>query len=316
MIPALTTAQDGTGTGPEPAGGGRDELRDAREQGRICGVAVRGQRDLQASAAAHPELFPAEPFDAMLFANISLAIAFGAPWCTPQQLRVANRTVLWGFALDWLIDHRAQSRDEVDRIVGRCVSVAAGEPPAADDHLGAYLAALQDELATTPAFAAHRPLWRNSLGATVAAMAREWAWRAAWRSGDRAALPSLDAYLANADNLACTIVNVAHWIHTGDEATLARLDDLVVVSDEVQRALRLANDLGTYERDLRWGDLNALLLVDDRAEVEQRLAALVDDCRRMLVPLRADCPREADYLARQIGFSSGFYQLADFWGMS
>ncbi|SCG15351.1 Terpene synthase family, metal binding domain [Micromonospora echinofusca] len=295
---------------------GRDELRDAQEQGRICGLAVRGQRDLQASAAARPELFPAEPFDTMLFANISLAIAFGAPWCTAEQLRAANRTVLWGFALDWLIDHRARTRDEVDGLVARCRVVAAGEPPAADDHLGAYLAALQEELATVPAFAAYRPLWRDRVDATVRAMAREWEWKAAWRPGDRASLPSLDAYLDNADNHACTIVNVAHWLYTGDEATLARLDELVAVSDQVQRALRLVNDLGTYERDLRWGDLNALLLVEDRAEVEQRLATLVDSCRRMLVPLRTTCPREADYLARQVGFSSGFYQLADFWGMS
>lgn len=296
--------------------GGRDEMRDAREQGRICGLAVRGQRDLQASAAAHPELFPADPFDTMLFANISLAIAFGAPWCTAGQLRAANRTVLWGFALDWLIDHRARSRDEVDDLVTRCHAVAAGEPPAADDHLGGYLAALQGELATSDAFAAHRPLWRDRVDATVRAMALEWEWKAAWRPGDRASLPSLDAYLDNADNHACTIVNVAHWLYTGDEATLSRLDELVAVSDQVQRALRLVNDLGTYERDLRWGDLNALLLVEDRAEVEQRLAALVDTCHRMLEPLRETCPREADYLARQVGFSSGFYQLADFWGMS
>ncbi|MEU9510645.1 terpene synthase family protein [Micromonospora sp. NPDC048170] len=295
------------------AAGERDELRDAQEQGRICGLAVRGQRDLQASAAAHPELFPADPFDTMLFANVSLAIAFGAPWCTAEQLRAANRTVLWGFALDWLIDHRARSRDEVDGLVTRCLAVADGEPPAADDHLGAYLAALQGELTTSPAFAAHRPLWRDRVAATVRAMAREWEWKT---GSCRMSLPSLDEYLDNADNHACTIVNVAHWLYTGDEATLARLDELVMVSDQVQRALRLVNDLGTYERDLRWGDLNALLLVDDRAEVEQRLAELVDTCRRMLVPLRSTCPREADYLARQIGFSSGFYQLADFWGMS
>ncbi|MEH1099747.1 terpene synthase family protein [Micromonospora sp. CPCC 205561] len=295
---------------------GRDELRDAQEQGRICGLAVRGQRDLQASAAAHPELFPADPFDTMLFANISLAIAFGAPWCTAEQLRAANRTVLWGFALDWLIDHRAGSREEVDGLVARCLAVAADEPAAPDDHLGAYLTGLQRELATAPAFAAHRALWRDRLHATVRAMAREWEWKAAWRSAGREALPGLDAYLDNADNHACTIVNVAHWLYTGDEATLSRLDELVAVSDQVQRALRLVNDLGTYERDLRWGDLNALLLVDDRARVEQRLAELVRTCREMLVPLRAACPREADYLARQIGFSSGFYELADFWGMS
>jgi hypothetical protein len=91
----------------------RDELLDATEQGRICGLAVQGQRDLQARAAAHPELFPAEPFDAMLFGNISLAIAFGAPWCTAEQLRVTNRTVLWGW-LDWLVDHVVDPRRSTD----------------------------------------------------------------------------------------------------------------------------------------------------------------------------------------------------------
>ncbi|MEV0155710.1 terpene synthase family protein [Micromonospora sp. NPDC050686] len=277
---------------------------------------MRGQRDLQAQAAVHPALFPADPFDPMLFANISLAIAFGAPWCTAEQLRAANRIVLWGFALDWLIDHRAGSRDEVDDLVARCLAVADGEPPAAGDHLGGYLAAVQAELDTVPAFAAHRPLWRDCLRATVEAMAREWSWKDAWRVGGRSALPDLDDYLANADNHACTIVNIGHWLYTGDEATLAHLDELVAVSNEVQRALRLVNDLGTYERDLRWGDLNAILLVEDEAQVRDRLAALVADCRRRLVPLRSSCPREADYLARQIGFSSGFYQLADFWGMS
>lgn len=297
------------------AGRERDELADAQEQGRICGLAMRGQRDLQAQAAAHPELFPADPFDPMLFANISLAIAFGAPWCTAEQLRGANRIVLWGFALDWLIDHRARSRGEVDDLVARCLAVADGESPAAGDQLGAYLAAVQAELATAPAFAAHRPVWQDCLRATVRAMAQEWAWKHAWRSRGRSALPSLDDYLANADNHACTIVNIGHWVYTGDEATLACLPELVAVSNEVQRALRLVNDLGTYERDLRWGDLNAILLVEDRAAVQERLVALVADCRRRLVPLQSSCPREADYLARQIGFSSGFYQLADFWGM-
>lgn len=291
------------------------DLRQAREQGRICGVAARSQRDLQALVDAQPDLFPRDPFDPLLLSNISLAMAFTAPWATAGQLRAANRTVLWGFALDWLIDNEAETRDEVQQIVERCLAVAAGEPPVAGDPLGAYLAALQDELATAPAFATYRPLWRDRVRAVVLAMAREWEWKAAWRAGDATALPSFADYLANADNHACTVVNVAHWIYTGDEQVHRHLDDLVAASDEVQRALRLVNDLGTYERDLRWGDLNAMLLVTDRAEIEERVATLVGGCHRLLEPLRSACPREASHLARQTGYTSGFYQVADFWGM-
>ncbi|MEU8054190.1 terpene synthase family protein [Micromonospora haikouensis] len=290
-----------------------DQLSAAAEQGRICALAAQGQRDLQRQAARYPDLFAGRAFDAALFSNIALAIAFGAPWCTAEQLRLTNRMVLWGFALDWRIDYLAKSRADVDRVVAGALAVAEGASPDADDPLGRLLAELRDDLAAVPAFAELGDAWRAAVRRTVTAMAREWHWKTA-RERDGAPLPGFTEYLANADNLACTVVNVAHWIWTGDAETHRRLDRLVTVSDEVQRVLRLVNDLATYERDLEWGDLNALLLVDDRAEVDQRIVELVERCTELLAPLAGGCPLQAAYLARQIGFSSGFYRSADFWG--
>ncbi|MCM0677038.1 terpene synthase family protein [Micromonospora phytophila] len=292
---------------PVPGG---DQMTLAAEQGRICALAAKGQRDLAELAAAYPELFPPRPFDPALFANVAMAIAFGAPWCDVAQLRITNRAVLWGFAVDWLVDHEAKSRDDIDRLTAACLAVADGADPADDDPLGRFLAELRDELAAVPAYAAHGGVWRDELRRVLDAMAREWDWKQAAETRP----PTLDEYLANAANLACTVVNVVHWIHSDDPATLAHLGPLVTASDEVQRILRLVNDLGTYERDLRWGDLNALLLVPDRAQVERRIAELVAHARELLDPLRESCPVQADYLARQIGFSSGFYRSTDFWG--
>ncbi|MBX7266092.1 terpene synthase [Micromonospora sp. Llam7] len=280
----------------------------AAEQGRICALAAKGQRDLAKVAAAYPDLFPAPPFDATLFGNVAMAIAFGAPWCEPDQLRITNRAVLWGFAVDWLVDHEARSRDEIDRLTARCLAVTDGGVPEAGDPLGAFLAELRDELAAVPAFAAHRDRWREEVRKVLAAMAREWDWK---QAPDQ--LPGFEEYLDNAANLACTVVNVVHWIHDDDPVTLDHVGPLLAASDQVQRILRLVNDLGTYERDLRWGDLNALMLVP-RSDVERRIGELTAQARRMLVPLRASTPVAADYLARQIGFSSGFYRSTDFWG--
>ncbi|MFC8845225.1 MULTISPECIES: terpene synthase [unclassified Micromonospora] len=290
-----------------------DQLSVAAEQGRICALAAQGQRDLQRQADRYPDLFAGRAFDAALFSNIALAIAFGAPWCTAEQLRLTNRMVLWGFALDWRIDYLAKSRADVDRVVTGALAVAEGASPDAEDPLGRLLAELRDDLAEVPAFAELGGAWRAAVRRTVTAMAREWGWKTA-RERDGAPLPGIAEYLANADNLACTVVNVAHWIWTGDAETHRRLGPLVTVSDEVQRVLRLVNDLATYERDLEWGDLNALLLVDDRAEVDQRIVELVERCTELLAPLSGGCPLQAAYLARQIGFSSGFYRSADFWG--
>ncbi|GAB3824484.1 hypothetical protein GCM10027610_002880 [Dactylosporangium cerinum] len=61
------------------------------------------------------------------------------------------------------------------------------------------------------------------------------------------------------------------------------------------------------------GDLNALMLTD-HADVSQRITRLVERCQDLLRPLEPTCPQQVVYLARQIGFTSGFYQVTDFWG--
>ncbi|XTZ19139.1 terpene synthase family protein [Micromonospora echinospora] len=287
---------------------------EAVEQGRICALAARGQRDLQKVAAGHPELFAGAPFDGALYGNIAMAMAFSAPWSDVAELRVTNRAVLWGFALDWQVDYLAKSRTEIDRLIETSLAVVDGAAPASDDPFARFFAELCADLAAVPAYPRLRDVWRAAVHRTLAAMAVEWEWRAA-RRDLTGTLPTFEEYLANADNLACTVVNVAHWIHTGDEETHRSLPRLVEASDEVQRVLRLVNDLGTYQRDLEWGDLNAIMLVPDRSEVEQRVHLLTGRCHELLADLAADCPRPATYLARQVGFSSGFYRSTDFWGV-
>ncbi|MFU8875587.1 terpene synthase family protein [Micromonospora sp. SL4-19] len=289
---------------------GADQWAMAAEHGRICALAAKGQRDLQQRADSYPELFAPQEFDPALSGSIAMTMAFSAPWCDAGELQVANRLVLWIFALDWLIDYDAKTREDVDRLTAGCLAVADGATPEPGDALGGFLAEIRDELATGPAYRTHGPMWRAELRRVLDAMAREWDWKQA--GSDR--LPTLEEYLGNAANLASTVVNVVHWIRTGDPATLSQLDELVTVSDEVQRILRLVNDLATYERDLRWKDLNALRLVADPVEVRRRLDELVGNARALLVPLSQNCPVQADYLTRQLGFSSGFYGSTDFWG--
>ncbi|MEV4384870.1 terpene synthase family protein [Micromonospora sp. NPDC049580] len=297
---------------PWPVQAGPDAVA---EQGRVCALAVRGVRDLQGVTAAHPELFDAAPFDAALLSSVATAIAFTAPWHTAAELRITTRTLLWVFAADWQVDYLARSADDVRAIVTDCLAVADGAAPPPGRHLARLLADLRDELASVPAFTRLRPIWRDELARMLAAVSREWDWKnlpTDPTTGRR--LPDLDRYLDNADNLACSFVNVTHWIATGDERTLAQLTDLLDAGRGVQRVLRLVNDLATHGRDAEWGDLNALLLVDDPARVHARLAELTTRSRGDLAALAERCPRQADYLHRQISFTGGFYQLSDFWG--
>ena len=292
---------------------GGDELRSAAEQGRIAALAGAGQRDLQRCASAHPELFPARPFDPALFSGVALATAFGVPWCDAEQLRVANRTALWIFAADWLIDTLATARDQVDRIVTGCRAVAEGAPAPPGDPLAAFLVTIRDEVAAAPAYREHGPRWRAELDRMLTAMAREWDWKAA-RTEHLTDGPTFAEYLDNADNFGSTFVNVSHWMVLGEPASLAHLTALTTASRAVQRVLRLVNDLATYRRDVGWGDLNALMLTGDPAVVHREIDEQVRHCQELLEPLAVVAARDVTYLARQIGFSTGFYQLNDFWG--
>ncbi|NES16639.1 MULTISPECIES: terpene synthase family protein [Micromonospora] len=290
-----------------------DGFAAAAEQGRICSLAARGQRDLQQRVAVHPSLFPALPVDGAMLSALALSTAFIAPWCTAGQLRIANLTSLWVTAEDWQVDSVATSADAAAALVAACLDIADGAAPADGDELGRFLAEIRDELSTVAAFPRARPVWREELRRMLTADLREWRWRAA-REHDETCLPSFEEYLSNADNYGATWVNVSHWIATGEARTVDRLAELIAASREVQQVLRLVNDLASYERDLKSGDLNALLLGVDRDDVTRQIKLRTAGCRALLDTLAGTCPREAEYLRREIGFTTGFYHGTDFWG--
>jgi terpene synthase-like protein len=295
---------------------GMDGMSAAMEQGRICALAADCQRDLQKCVENYPDLFSAAPFDPRLLSGVSLANAFGSPWATAEQLRIANRSSLWVFAADWLVDYLAKSMTEVHHIVRECLAVADHPATAPGTPLTRFLAEIRAELATVPAFATSDSHWRDQLQRYLSAMAREWQWKSATPEEGGATRPTLDDYIDNADNFGSSFVNVAHWIFTGDARTLWHFEELREASDMVQRVLRLLNDLASHHRDLEWGDLNALMFGIGRAEVTERIAAIVGHFHDHIDPLRDDCPEVALYLDRQIGYSMGFYGATDYWGQT
>ncbi|MBF8189308.1 terpene synthase [Nonomuraea sp. K274] len=267
--------------------------------GRTSALAVACARDLARHAAEHPGLFPARPFDAGFFHSLGLVGAFGSPWATAGELRAVNRAALWVFAVDLQVDHVAKSREEVAALVGDCLAVAAGDAPRGP--LTQCLASLRDDLGADPR-------WRDQLERMLAAMLKEWDWR------ESGATPGLEEYLRNADSCGSAFVNLSHWLATGDQWTLANLDLVRAADDEVQRYLRLLNDLTTYDREARWGDANALTLGAGRAEVTERMARHARTAAELIDPLRETSPRTALYLERQVGFNTGFYGVSDYWG--
>jgi hypothetical protein len=282
--------------------------------GTICAVAGQSQRQMRDWAADHPALYSGKAFDPALFSTLALAAAFSGPGLDSDALRMANRMCLWCFGLDWLIDYIASSRAEVSGLVRGCAAVADGAPAdpagsAAEDELTRFLADIRAELAAEPAFPRLRDVWRDEFQRMLDAMALEWDWKAAWKAGEGG--PTVEEYLANADNLGFSVVFVSHWIASGGGGDVPAV---LAASRAVQRVIRLLNDLGTYERDLRWGDLNGLLLDTTRADVRARIEDLTGEARALLRDAAASAPQLAEYMERQMDFCAGFYGVTDFWG--
>jgi len=268
-------------------------------------VAGRSQRDLIHQAGRYPRLFAASPFDAAFFSTITLANGFCAPWLDEPGIRATNRVTLWIFGVDRLIDHVAGTAAEVDELVRRCGSAAAGSAgtgPAAQ-----MLAELRADLAADAGFAALGGHWRDEVHRMLHTMAREWRWRA---GPDRP--PTLAEYLDNAQ-FGFTLVYLTHWIHTVGELPPAPTRALLAAGQAVQRVIRLLNDQGTIGRDRRLGDLNALLLADE-STVDRELDRLVGVADQALAPLADRYPELVLFLRRQIEFNTGFYRVGDYQG--
>jgi hypothetical protein len=271
-------------------------------------VAGLAQRDLLTCAAAYPALFPARPFDPAFFSTITLANAFCAPWLPAERLRLTNRITLWVFALDRLIDHVATRPAEVEDIVRRCLA----DQPAPGDPLAGFLAEIRAEMAGAPAFPVLGEVWADELRRMLDGMAREWQWKAARLADPDHPLPTLDAYLDNAE-FGFSLVYVSHWLATTEPGQLNDIAELRTAGQAVQRVIRLLNDLGTYHREQQTGDLNALLLAD-RATIGERIVVETARSRELLARLKPAHPRLAGFLGRHLDFNAGFYRVTDYQG--
>lgn len=280
------------------------ELDEAFELGRTCALAAECDRDLQRCAQMYWGLFPRAAFGPDVYSSLSLASAFGSPWATADRLKIATRTSLWVLALDRLVDHTVNTREQVDELTRDCLAVADGGAP--ESPITRFLADLRDELATVKEFADLHWLWRDQLGRTLAAMARAWVWR------DTSAEVTLERYLGNADSGGSCFVDLSHLIYTGDAWTKEHLEELRPVSEDVQRYLRLLTDLASYRRDLSWGRLNILLLGVPRHEVNETMTGIAREVFERLRVIRESSPRTATYLWRQIGFRAGYHNISGY----
>lgn len=266
------------------------------EQVHIFDLSVRTAKALYQWAARYPLIRRVRVWP------LALSVSAASPFSSLDALISTTRLSLWVFTLDDLFDEERAPEKELLRRAERYRAVALGEPVAPSrDSLATALRDVREDLATYPLFGSLGHEWENALAGTIHGMVTEYHWRLRHRSEGASALPSYEDYIENG---LYSIGGPPHvWaalITTGDPSTPYHLDHLRLMERAACTAIRLANDLRSYQKEIDEGNVNALVLISGRLieqgwnpeeaqqEAEARVREAIRDGLRLLDDLQAD----------------------------
>jgi len=264
-------------------------------------------------------------FDAARFPALALTIRTYLPEAQREGHALLALVSLWIIAFDALVDEGTVDATEHAALVTRYGILLDGDGARGIPDNQAQHAEAADQLDAAlreigVRLAAHEPptalcdWWRSSLRATMAAIVRQ---RELGRAGGDA--PGYDAILP----LLVDSVGVRPYLAVGaiigrEPGLAARRPALVALASECAVAIRLANDLRTWEKDEREGGINTLVaLQSDLARARPGVAAAtihglaLSTLGERLIASRARCQASLDSFAEADETATGMVRLVE-----
>lgn len=259
------------------------------------------QRDAAAWTAAYPDSPPPA-----ITVPAALSHALVSPWRRPEELRAPNRIGNWLFWLDDAIEG-SDSDTEVDDLVEGCLAVAAGEQPPTDHSLLRALGDIRDELAATPLWPDLASLWQERVMRTAEGYRSYREFSRALADGTP---PTPAEYMAV--TIGVELTRITHLIAAEGPAVADHIELLLQAIEAQDHAHRLVNDIQTFDRDCRDGDINVLFLGITRQEAAAQAEDHVARAHSLLRPLVAAGVRAAIEIDRQTSHTIAFYKAMDY----
>jgi Terpene synthase family 2, C-terminal metal binding len=264
-------------------------------------LANKLQREATAWSAAYDDIATL----ALTF-PIALSHAFVSPWRRPDELRASNRMGNWLLWLDDVIE-RADSDAQADDLAEGCRAVAAGEQPSTDHSLIRALGDIHDELAATPLWPVLATRWQERVTRTAAGHRRHRDFSRALADGTP---PSPAEYMSITSGV--ELARITHLIAAEGLDVVDHIELLLQAIEAQDRAHRLVNDIQTFDRDRRDGDINVLFLGVTRQEAADQAEDYAARAHSLLHPLVAAHVRAAIEVDRQTSLTIAFYQAMDY----
>lgn len=234
---------------------------------RIFDLTTRASRELHRWAARYPLI------RRMRVWPLSLSVAAAAPFASVEALVSMARVSLWVFTIDDLFDEEIVSSAELVRRIRRYKQILAGEQVSRAEERDTLVLALQDirdDLAEYELFGELEEDWGAAVRGTLDGMMQEHEWRTHYRvEGTGAHLPTYEEYLENG---LYTVGGPPHiWtalIALGDRSILDNYNRVRELGLSASTCIRLANDLRSYEKEIREAKINSVVILQREALIQ------------------------------------------------
>ncbi|MFE8912137.1 terpene synthase family protein [Streptomyces globisporus] len=273
-------------------------------------LALKVLADLRSWAAEHPQVLGATPIEALAISTAAIS-----PWRGAGELRLSARMYVWAYALDDHVEQNVRSLDELDDLFGRCEAVVRGGGRDDSHPLLASLSGWQSELERAPHYPKLAGLWGDRFAEALRGERYDWT---AGLARDRGEGPSdPQEYLTYAASSNAWITHFPRWATSDRDDLVENLPLLDSALETIEVAVRLSNDLATFERERAEPGQNNILMYDTSpAWVQDELDRRSREAREQLDPSATAGFAPAAELLRLLDWSVTFYSGADFrgWG--
>jgi hypothetical protein len=208
-------------------------------------------------AARYPTVRTARVF------SVALLTSTAAPSLCPINTFVSARLILWIFGVDDLVDQRVVSLAELDWQMQNWYRIAGGDVVRGDeqDELGRMLIEIKRDLHMYPLFESLHEHWAAELRRLLEGLAAGYRMAIAYAAHGPSALPSLEKYVQlGLHSIGVPLWSWAVWAVIDDPSIQEYLGPIVRATEHAAAAVRLYNDLRTYQRELNEGNINSVLI--------------------------------------------------------
>lgn len=245
---------------------------------------------------------------------VSVLVAGVLPQMPIDRALLVGKLILMVFALDDTADERLCSLEEFRHKSQLWETVMrSGQTPAKEqDDLTLMFLELREAYAQFPLFKSFSELWASLLRLLCETVAREYEYSLNYQQEVDKSLPSLDEYIqVGLHSVGAPFWSTAILILLSDHSTLEHLD---VINEAIVRmgaAMRLYNDLRSYEKELQESVINAVIIMKSQLRKADPLLPedqAVSQAREAVRRLAAEYAEKSLCLINQIHTETGQFE--------